>query len=229
MLRIWPALLLTPALLLWPFSRKDRPPPHGLIEPAYFYCPKCRSLHGGIFGKGPLRFFDGPNRKTCVHDWQKIPRKEFKDLAVKLYAVDWGTQPWFWRREEEAAKAKAWVKAHGGTAESAWVNGEERVVGMSLHDLPVADEDLRQLHGLMVPLRRLDLSHTPVTDGGLRWLGRFRGLQGLLLRDTAVSDEGLEHLSGMSKLQTLDLTGTRVTDAGVRRFQQELPKVKVTR
>ena len=36
-------------------------------------------------------------------------------------------------------------------------------------------------------------------------------------------------LQGMTELRELDLRNTRVTDAGVKRLQQALPALKVTR
>jgi hypothetical protein len=92
--------LVVGLLAVWIFPGKDRPPPHGLIDHAYFYCEKCHSLVGGIFGKGPVKRFDGINKQRCDHHWQKITRAEFKALAAKLYAIDWAYEAGsFWRDE----------------------------------------------------------------------------------------------------------------------------------
>jgi hypothetical protein len=95
--------LLTISLLLlvsWP-SSKDQPPKHGMIEEAYFCCDKCHTLEGGIWGKGPKKFFAGPGKKSCVHQWRRITRDEFKALAVKLYGFNWKSETWFWTHEED--------------------------------------------------------------------------------------------------------------------------------
>jgi hypothetical protein len=80
--------------------KKDQPPDYVAADCAYFYCPKCDSLHGGIWKKGPTKHFYGPNRKSCVHDWRLIPKKEFKSLATEKYGVDWSKEIPFWEDED---------------------------------------------------------------------------------------------------------------------------------
>jgi hypothetical protein len=79
--------------------RTDRPPEHMMIEMAFFKCEKCRSLEGGIYGKGPFKSLHSPQAKTCVHDWQKISREEFKTLATQWNGIDWKSEIPFWSTE----------------------------------------------------------------------------------------------------------------------------------
>ena len=76
----------------------DRSPPHGMIDKSYWRCEKCGSLQGGIWGKGPTKFFDGPNRRWCVHRWEEISRDEFKRLASEQYGEDWSQESDRWQR-----------------------------------------------------------------------------------------------------------------------------------
>lgn len=55
-------------------------PWHGGIYRAYYECPKCGSLHGGIYGKGPTKAHI--TDKACIHDWQAIYSTDF---ILKLY------------------------------------------------------------------------------------------------------------------------------------------------
>ena len=52
--------------------RRDRPPEHKMIEMAFFKCEQCRSLEGGIYGKGPFKSLHSADAKACVHNWQPI-------------------------------------------------------------------------------------------------------------------------------------------------------------
>src|SRR3954452_9927004 len=89
-------LAVTCLALVWPFGggrpRPNQPPPRPLIGNVYYHCPKCHSLRGGIWGKGPVKHFNGPAGRSCVHDWKEVSRQEFKALAVQFYAVDWLTK-----------------------------------------------------------------------------------------------------------------------------------------
>lgn len=84
-------MLLGAGLLLLvktPFrSRYDRPvyrvPP---IARQYFKCPKCCSLDGGIYGKGPVAHYRSPAAARCVHDWQEITRAQFEEEVSRRFA-----------------------------------------------------------------------------------------------------------------------------------------------
>ena len=77
----------------------NRPPDHKMIEMAFFTCEKCRSLEGGIYGKGPFKSYHTTEARTCIHQWQVITMDEFKALATERAAIDWSREIPFWRSE----------------------------------------------------------------------------------------------------------------------------------
>ena len=77
----------------------NRPPEHMMIEMAYFKCDKCKSLEGGIYRKGPFKSLHSAQAKQCVHEWQRIDKKEFKSLATEWQDVDWSGEIPFWSEE----------------------------------------------------------------------------------------------------------------------------------
>jgi hypothetical protein len=55
--------------------------PHAVLPPIaeeYYVCAKCGSLHGGIYGKGPLEYFRTPRADGCWHKWRQISKEEFQ-------------------------------------------------------------------------------------------------------------------------------------------------------
>jgi hypothetical protein len=216
----------------WLFSRRDRHPPTGIIDHAYFYCEQCDSLVGGIFGKGPVKHFDGPNKRRCVHAWRKITKAEFKALAGKLYAVDWASEhDWWWCRDGDPVKAKAALEQLGGRFQEEAKQRGKTVVAIDLNGKPVTDADMHRLEEFD-QTRELDLGGTRITDSGLKHLGGLSKLESLSLRGTGISDAGVEQLEKsnvVKRLHTLDLTGTQCTDGGVQRLQQAWPNLQIIR
>jgi len=87
-------------LLLNPFNKG--PKSRYIIYQGYFRCDKCRSLAGGIFGKGPVKDLPGRNARFCIHKWIKIEKTEFMDLAEEWHRIDWpGESAAFWHSPEE--------------------------------------------------------------------------------------------------------------------------------
>lgn len=81
--------------------RTNRPPEHMVIELAFFKCEKCKSLEGGIYGKGPFKSFHATQAQNCVHDWQRIDMKQFKTLATEWQGIDWSSEIPFWSTEQK--------------------------------------------------------------------------------------------------------------------------------
>jgi hypothetical protein len=77
------------------------------------------------------------------------------------------------------------------------------------------DEQLARLRPVLSAVVSLDLSHTAVTDTGVRTLADATALKSLRLAETRVSDTALETLSSLRELESLNLHGTRVTGAGL--------------
>ncbi len=80
-------------------AEQDRPPEHKAIEMAFFKCEKCKSLEGGIYGKGPFKSLRSPQAKSCVHKWEKIGKEEFRMLGTKWQGIDWTKEIPFWNTE----------------------------------------------------------------------------------------------------------------------------------
>ena len=82
-------------------TRYDHPPKTKMIEMGFFACPKCGSLSGGIFGKGPTRSYRSDTASRCVHDWQSVTKAEFQRQATDRFGVDWSGEVYFWFVESE--------------------------------------------------------------------------------------------------------------------------------
>jgi Leucine-rich repeat (LRR) protein len=87
-----------------------------------------------------------------------------------------------------------------------------------LFNTAVAGSGLASLSGQS--LEHLDLSHSPVTDDGLRGVLHLRKLRSLGLKNTFVTDQGLVHLAQLSNLKRLRLTNTDVSDEGLEQLHQ---------
>jgi WD40 repeat protein/Leucine-rich repeat (LRR) protein len=116
--------------------------------------------------------------------------------------------------------------------------GVSKLSSLALDHTPVGDAGVAHLRGL--PLRKLTLSYTGVTDKALSLIGEMSALQHLEIegmpltlpagmpdvpaalrqmrgggfRTPAISDAGLRHLKGLRGLQVLRLRGAAITDAG---------------
>ncbi len=85
-------------------------------------------------------------------------------------------------------------------------------------------EHLKQIAGLEI----LDLDRTKITDQGLVHLAGLAGLGTLKLRRTKVTDEGLAHLTALEQLKSLDVQDTEVSNAGVQALRREIPGLQVS-
>jgi hypothetical protein len=91
--------LLFAAISVPSFAGEHEPPPHKMIELAYFKCEASRNIEGGIYGKGPFKRF-GPEKSACSSS-ERVPiqHEEFKRLATEWYGYDWSKEiPW-WNRK----------------------------------------------------------------------------------------------------------------------------------
>jgi Leucine-rich repeat (LRR) protein len=115
---------------------------------------------------------------------------------------------------------------------------EGNIIELDLTGTWVTDADLAKVAPLR-HLKRLDLSHTRISDGGLEHLkplpevvelncyyaesitedgiahlGGWKNLQHLNLRGTKVTSKVFEHLAGLTNLRSLDLGFTQIDDEG---------------
>jgi serine/threonine protein kinase len=93
------------------------------------------------------------------------------------------------------------------------------VQGMNFRHCALTGVGFRHLVGL-ANLRDLTLAENPITDDGLREIGKLNQLTTLILStNKTFTNDGLEHLGGMTHLTLLVLARTRVTDDGLRHLQ----------
>src|SRR6476469_9099772 len=72
--------------------------PHGFLPPIaeeYYRCEKCGSLHGGIYGKGPLASFATKAAASCWHRWSRISKTEFQKQAAADFPAAWAQTAWY--------------------------------------------------------------------------------------------------------------------------------------
>ncbi|MEX0642971.1 MAG: hypothetical protein WD468_09740 [Pirellulales bacterium] len=99
-----------------------------------------------------------------------------------------------------------------------WLAGLRKLRVLYLYNTAVTGSGLAYLSGL--PLEHLDLSHSPVTDEGLRGILHLRRLRSLGLKNTVVTDQGLIHLVELPNLKDLRLAYTNVSDVGLEQLHQ---------
>jgi Leucine-rich repeat (LRR) protein len=134
------------------------------------------------------------------------------------------------------ADSTDWIASLGGKVEK---NSQGHIVAVNLRGTWVNDVELIDLARLP-NLERLDLSHTRITDEGMRHLKTATSIRELKLyfaeqitdqgmtaikdwkmlkrldvRGTRISNGTLEILSHMSQLEALDIANTQVTDNGM--------------
>jgi len=110
------------------------------------------------------------------------------------------------------------VPSEFGDRDMVLVRGLTQLDGLCLTHTQVTDNGLKHLRGL-TQFTSLDLGFSRVTDKGLVHLRGLPQLQNLFLDGTQVTDHGLEHLRGMTPLKHLDLGLTQVTDAGLEHLR----------
>jgi Leucine-rich repeat (LRR) protein len=92
----------------------------------------------------------------------------------------------------------------------------KKLEGLRLSYTSITGRTLDQLEKL--PLRRVYLMSTPITDEALRSLGRIPTLQVVNLNSTSVTDQGLDHLSNLYKLLDLSIVATDISKEGKQAF-----------
>jgi hypothetical protein len=107
------------------------------------------------------------------------------------------------------------------------VNRKPNATKCDLSAVTVTDELMEKVAELK-HLKELILSHSKVTDAGLKYLENMP-LVKLDLSGTTVSDAGLDSIAKIPTLFRLDLSKTRVTDAGMKKLEnnQELNIISV--
>jgi hypothetical protein len=96
---------------------------------------------------------------------------------------------------------------------------EHPITAISLENAGQRADEAMALLRSFPALRKLDLSHSKVSDAGLARLKDKPDLEVLLLVDTRITDEGVSHVGTLKKLTELDLSSTSITDQGVEHLK----------
>jgi Leucine-rich repeat (LRR) protein len=89
----------------------------------------------------------------------------------------------------------------------------------------VRDDELAALDAIRERLRRLNLSHTEITDAGMERIADCPHLEQLRLASPNVTDAGLAHVAKLSELRFLHLLQMPITDAGLDKLHG-LPRLE---
>jgi hypothetical protein len=93
---------------------------------------------------------------------------------------------------------------------------------LSLDSTSVTDRGFARLAEILPGLTSLHADDTELTDDGLRHLARLP-LERLCVRGTRISDAGIEILEGMTKLQIVGVTRTPTSKEAIQRLWEERP------
>jgi hypothetical protein len=69
----------------------------------------------------------------------------------------------------------------------------------------------------------------PITDVGLKEIGKLKNLTDLHIGNTKVTDDGLKEIYELRNLTSLRIKMTRISDAGVKELKRSLPNLKIER
>lgn len=89
------------------------------------------------------------------------------------------------------------------------------------------DEEIKFIASHFPNLKRLWISHSPVSSAGLKPLLNCQRLQELGLGDTDINDDAIEILAGLKNLQVLSLVGTLVSDRTLEALQKSPALVNI--
>jgi hypothetical protein len=106
----------------------------------------------------------------------------------------------------------------------AQIGALKEITGLDLSNANIDDAGLVQIADL--PLRKLWLQATHITDASAAIISRMKTLDFLQLNATHLSDHFVEQLDALPRLANLGLRGTRVTGAGMK-FLVRHPSLRV--
>jgi hypothetical protein len=101
----------------------------------------------------------------------------------------------------------------------AWLGQATAIESLVLSEQNIDDDCL--IHLIHLPLWRLDLTKTAITDAGMAHLARMPRLVVIDVSETAVTDVGIEHLLRLPELKSLEVRHTGVSSAMVQRILKE--------
>jgi len=121
-----------------------------------------------------------------------------------------------------AAESLDWINSLGGNVEK---NAKGGVVAVNLRGAWVNDVELIDLARLP-NLERLDLSHTRISDEGMRNLKSATNIRELsLYYSEQITDQGMTAIKGWKFLRRLQLRGTRISN-GTLEILSHMPQLE---
>lgn len=118
------------------------------------------------------------------------------------------------------------------TAAGGIVEQDETVDGRPIISIRAAGSEIAEDVFTRLPeavtLQFLDVSDSPMTDEGLRFLKDLKRLEQIDLSGTRVTDDGIAELAGLEQLESINLERTALSDAGLTMLMQ-LPKLSFIR
>jgi len=119
--------------------------------------------------------------------------------------------------QPEAVESSAALSEASFNAQASEVReGKSDVIRVAY--VAVSDDDLKDLADLDGKLKRLNLSHTTISDAGLSKIAEIGSLIQLRMASDQISDAGLAVLEKLTALEHLHLIGTPLTDAGLEKL-----------
>src|SRR5579862_3951253 len=113
------------------------------------------------------------------------------------------------------ADVARWLADRGAVVQS---DASSRITGLGLGFRWVTDADVEMIADLK-DLRKLDLSFSLITDGGMEHLKPLDGVTDLnLFAVEKITDAGMSYIRGWKKLERLNLHGTDVTDITMMQY-----------
>jgi len=125
--------------------------------------------------------------------------------------------------EELDAAYRQYLDVDDERIERSLINSRAEMLDLS--HTAVTDQGLKRV-GQMRQLQWLDVSGCRITDEGLAELAKHDQLQELYLRGTLVTDGAISALATIPKLSVLDIAETSVTQDGIRQLTESLPDLK---
>jgi hypothetical protein len=178
---------------------------------------KARALVGELAGNKPMDESD-------FEEWWALVTSE-DHVAIELGLM---AQAWEGAIEHGSGlpsiSTNPGLTIHGPFEEEAWKR-LKALAALYISRMGRKLEDDTETEG-----SRLDLSASGVTDTNLAELYKVRFVLPPLrlnLSHTAVTDSGLRYLQGMDCIQWLNLTGTKATARGVANLRKAMPKAQI--
>jgi hypothetical protein len=73
----------------------------------------------------------------------------------------------------------------------------------------------------VLPLRRIFLGWTSITDAGMDYVAKISRLEVVSLSGTPITDEALMKLIHLTELERIHLVDTLATEEGIKRFRRQ--------